>query len=362
MTMFHIQRTILQMMMAKWLKRDYVIIDTESTGLLSDDEIIEITIINMRGDVLLDTLVKPTRPIPPDATKINNITDEMVADAPTWPEVFPLVKNIITGRKWLAWNSSFDARMMVQSCLKTGFLDSMKPDAVASVIRDIETNHIDAKATYDQWYGEFDKKRKGFKRQRLTTAAERHGIEIGGAHRALADCMMVLGVLEKVCEHPHLQENTEQQNLPPCPFCYGPPSLFTHYLDEMQFKPLYQPVNYGDDGLYVGSYVFCHECGAQGEEIEAHVYDDSDVHQLEEAAKNAWSNRDDRHRELYVSNIERKEVETVRELNREQANLVMLVKQLAHSIRTYNPDSLLAERAMKHLKAAGLISVEDILR
>lgn len=174
--MFHIQRTILQMMMAKWLKRDYVIIDTESTGLLSDDEIIEITIINMRGDVLLDTLVKPTRPIPPDATKINNITDEMVADAPTWPEVFPLVKNIITGRKWLAWNSSFDARMMVQSCLKTGFLDGMKPDAVASVIRDIETNHIDAKATYDQWYGEFDKKRKGFKRQRLTTAAERHGI------------------------------------------------------------------------------------------------------------------------------------------------------------------------------------------
>lgn len=119
--MFHIQRTILQMIMAKWLKRDYVIIDTESTGLLSDDEIIEITIINMRGDVLLDTLVKPTRPIPPDATKINNITDEMVADAPTWPEVFPLVKNIITGRKWLAWNSSFDARMMVQSCLKTGF-------------------------------------------------------------------------------------------------------------------------------------------------------------------------------------------------------------------------------------------------
>ena len=34
--MFYIQRTILQMMMAKWLKRDYVIIDTESTGLLSD--------------------------------------------------------------------------------------------------------------------------------------------------------------------------------------------------------------------------------------------------------------------------------------------------------------------------------------
>ena len=360
--MVNMQKNILSMIMHKWLKSNYVVIDTETTGLTENAEIIEIAIVNMRGEVLLNTLVKPTQPIPPEVTDINHITDEMVADAPTWTEVYSRVKNIIAGRKWLAWNSSFNARMMVQSCLKTGFLDGMKPDAVASVIRDIEMNHIDAKAIYDQWYGEFDKKRKGFKRQRLTTAAERHGIEIGGAHRALADCMMVLGVLEKVCEHPHQQENIEQQNLPPCPFCYGPPSLFTHYLDEMQFKPLYQPVNYGDDGLYVGSYVFCHECGAQGEEINAHVYEDSDVHQLEEAAKNVWSNRDDRHRELYVSNIERKEVETVRELSREQANLVMLVKQLAHSIRTYNPDSLLAERAMKHLKAAGLISVEDILR
>lgn len=199
--MVNMQKNILSMVMHKWLKSNYVVIDTETTGLTENAEIIEIAIINMRGEVLLNTLVKPTQPIPPEVTDINHITDEMVADAPTWPEVYSRVKNIIAGRKWLAWNSSFDARMMVQSCLKTGFLDGMKPDAVASVIRDIETNHIDAKAIYDQWYGEFDKKRKGFKRQRLTKAAERHGIEIGGAHRALADCMMVLGVLNTVC-HP----------------------------------------------------------------------------------------------------------------------------------------------------------------
>ena len=40
---------------------------------------------------------------------------------------------------------------------------------------------------------------------------------------------------------------------------------------------------YGDDGLYVGSYVFCHECGAQGEEVGGHAYEDSDVDQLEAA-------------------------------------------------------------------------------
>ncbi|WP_407252633.1 3'-5' exonuclease family protein [Klebsiella michiganensis] len=63
----------------------------------------------------------------------------------------------------------------------------------------IETRHIDAKAVYDQWYGEFDEKRKNFKRQ-STTAAARHGISTAGAHRALADCLMILGVLKQVCQ------------------------------------------------------------------------------------------------------------------------------------------------------------------
>lgn len=49
------------MIMANWLNSDHVIIDTETTGLMASDEIIEITIINMRGEILLNTLVKPSR-------------------------------------------------------------------------------------------------------------------------------------------------------------------------------------------------------------------------------------------------------------------------------------------------------------
>ncbi|WP_407257909.1 3'-5' exonuclease family protein [Klebsiella quasipneumoniae] len=64
----------------------------------------------------------------------------------------------------------------------------------------IETRHIDAKAVYDQWYGEFDEKRKNFKRQSTATATARHGISTAGAHRALADCLMILGVLKQVCQ------------------------------------------------------------------------------------------------------------------------------------------------------------------
>lgn len=186
--------------MANWLRSDHVIIDTETTGLMDFDEIIEITIINMRGEILLNSLVKPSRPIPPEATKINHITNEMVADAPTWSDVFPTVLKIIRKHKWLAWNSSFDARLMVQTCLQTGFFDGLKPHRITSIIMVIETRHIDAKVVYDQWYGEFDEKRKNFKKQSLETAAARHGISTAGAHRALADCLMILGVLNQICQ------------------------------------------------------------------------------------------------------------------------------------------------------------------
>jgi len=49
--------------------RDFVILDTETTGLYDDDEIVSIAIINSDGQTLLNQLVKPVRPIPADAPK-----------------------------------------------------------------------------------------------------------------------------------------------------------------------------------------------------------------------------------------------------------------------------------------------------
>ncbi|ELV9213897.1 3'-5' exonuclease [Salmonella enterica] len=190
---------ILNMVMQKWLNSDYLIIDTETTGLDNNAEIIEIAIINMHGDVLLNSLVKPTCSIPTAVTKINNITDEMVADAPLWRDVFPVILNIIDEKKWLAWNSKFDSRLIIQTGVKTGYFEDLPASKILDIAAKINNSQIDAKAIYDQWYGEFDSKRNNFKRQRLTTAAERHNVSVNGAHRALADCMMVLGVLNAVC-------------------------------------------------------------------------------------------------------------------------------------------------------------------
>ncbi|EDC2393914.1 3'-5' exonuclease [Salmonella enterica] len=197
--MQNIQKSILNMVMQKWLNSDYLIIDTETTGLDNNAEVIEIAIINMHGDVLLNSLIKPTCSIPAAVTKINNITDEMVADAPLWRDVFPVILNIIDGKKWLAWNSKFDARLIIQTGIITGYFEDLPASKILDIAAKINDSQIDAKAVYDQWYGEFDSKRNNFKRQSLATAAERHNVSVNGAHRALADCMMVLGVLNAVC-------------------------------------------------------------------------------------------------------------------------------------------------------------------
>ena len=63
-----------------------VFLDTETTGLDPDhDELLEIAIVDDSGEVLLDTLIKPStnNPVWPEAEAIHGIAPEMVADAPT---------------------------------------------------------------------------------------------------------------------------------------------------------------------------------------------------------------------------------------------------------------------------------------
>lgn len=66
--------------------KDYTVFDLETTGLDPEkDEIIEISGIQVRNGQMtgrFSTLVNPGRPIPPDAARINGITDEMVREAP----------------------------------------------------------------------------------------------------------------------------------------------------------------------------------------------------------------------------------------------------------------------------------------
>ena len=94
---------------------DWVILDTETTGLY-DAEVVDIAIVNNLGEPLLDTLVKPSIPIPAEVTEIHSITDEIVADAPTFPEVYPRIVEVLENKRILIYNAQFDIKILNDCC------------------------------------------------------------------------------------------------------------------------------------------------------------------------------------------------------------------------------------------------------
>jgi DNA polymerase III epsilon subunit-like protein len=171
----------------QWLRENCLILDTETTGLGEDAEIVEVTIIDTAGRVLLNTLVKPRSVIPASATAIHGITNEMVKTAPSWPHVCRSLYDIISGRKVVIYNSDFDTRILDQTNDNWGITIHFK----------IERPTFEcAMLAYAEFYGQ-NSERGGYKWQKLTAAAEQQGVIIEGTpHRALSDCLTTLGVIK----------------------------------------------------------------------------------------------------------------------------------------------------------------------
>ena len=94
-------------------REDVLILDTETTGSGKRAEIIELSVINTKGETLLDTLIEPrVKTMNPYAERVHGISLGMLKGAPCWPEVLPELKALADRRTLLAWNASFDKRML----------------------------------------------------------------------------------------------------------------------------------------------------------------------------------------------------------------------------------------------------------
>jgi len=107
--------------------------DTETTDLLAPDaadlnvqprmtEIYAcVTDVDFNIIAELETLVNPQFPIPPHITRITNITDEMVADAPKFIEIFDELYDIAKmSEVFVAHNASFDAGVIKHELERVG--------------------------------------------------------------------------------------------------------------------------------------------------------------------------------------------------------------------------------------------------
>lgn len=97
-------------------REDVLILDTETTGAGKGAEVIEVSVINTAGDVLLDTLVNPRVPkMNPFAQRVHGISLAELQNAPTWPEVLPELSRLADRCTVLAWNAPFDRGMLEQT-------------------------------------------------------------------------------------------------------------------------------------------------------------------------------------------------------------------------------------------------------
>lgn len=159
---------------------DWVLVDTETTGLDSGAEVIDLAVLDRHGTVLLDTLLRPRRPIPAQVTRIHGLGDHHVRDAPTFAQIWPRLGPLLAGRTVVAYNVAFDKRLLVQTAATHGV-------ALPSLA------HECAMRRYVEY-----RKAKGLPGGRgsysLENACREHGIPIGG-HRAAADCRATLALM-----------------------------------------------------------------------------------------------------------------------------------------------------------------------
>ncbi len=165
------------------LNRKPVYLDTETTGLRYTDQIVEICLIDSDGAVLFESLVKPTIKMPSDALRIHHITDDMVKEAPAWPEVWPQVAAILQERRCAIYNADFDLRLMQQSHLAHHLPWTATLSSVCLM------------KLYAQYRGDWNSRAGNYRWYSLDEARAQCGLELPNAHRARADALLARAVL-----------------------------------------------------------------------------------------------------------------------------------------------------------------------
>lgn len=153
----------------EWDSQNYTVIDFETTGLLPEKPgdpipgITEISLVDVRDGEIADqwtTLIDPEMSIPKEASNISKITDTMVRDAPTFPDIYDKLNEMTKGKNVVAFNLEFDAGVWRQNCERYGLEAPVRAGLCAKALA--------------SWYTDYDGVSQG---HRLTNRLEEFGIE-----------------------------------------------------------------------------------------------------------------------------------------------------------------------------------------
>jgi len=168
------------------LRKNPVYLDTETTGLDKNAEIVEIAVVDDTGQILINRLIRPTQPIPPVISNLHGITDEMVAGAISWPALWPTVRGLLLGKTIGIYNAEFDVRIMRQSLerYRLPWRESLATSDILSL--------------YSEYRGEWDPTRRALRRFRLEDAGRAFRIPLPNTHRAADDALLARALLRRI--------------------------------------------------------------------------------------------------------------------------------------------------------------------
>ncbi len=171
------------------MDEEYIVLDIETTGLsFRTEKITEIGAVKVKNGEIVDTFecfVNPEVPIPQKIVEITHITDEMVKDAETIDKVMPKFLDFIGNLKLVAHNADFDVGFLKYNAENLGLK--------------MDNEYIDSLKLSRQLYPEF-------KKHKLGIIAEKLGIKVENAHRALDDVKTLVQVFIKMLEKVNEEE------------------------------------------------------------------------------------------------------------------------------------------------------------
>jgi DNA polymerase III subunit epsilon len=213
-----------------------VFLDLETTGARADrDRITEVGLIEVAGGQLLQewsTLVDPGRVIPPGVVSLTGITDQMVAEAPTFADIGTELLERLEGRLLVAHNARFDYAFLRAEFRRLGIRYRSRVLCTVRLSRALFPEH---------------------RHHNLDCVIERFALSCSARHRALGDAQAVWAFareLERSIDPHRLAHAVAAATQVP----WLPPGLDHERFDDVPEAPGVYAF-YASDGtpLYVGS-------------------------------------------------------------------------------------------------------------
>jgi len=170
----------------------FVCVDTETTGLnTTDSEIIELAAVRYKEwqpVEVFETLIKPSGSIPEEASKVNNITDDMVADKPEFRQIVDSFAEFVGNSPLVGHNLLFDLK----------FLYAQGYDCLAEKRKYFDTLDI-AKKTLKKQKNPWSEAAYDVVNYKLTTLCDFYDIRPESeGHRAAEDAMATAELFKRL--------------------------------------------------------------------------------------------------------------------------------------------------------------------